>query len=89
MKTERPEDLNPEYMTLQEAAHYIRASERKIPLFRKYGMLKFTRFGRSFVYKKSWCDDFSEEWAGYDLGNERKIQAAIAEKAWRKKHGYE
>lgn len=85
----RDPDLKPEFYGLEESAYYLNCSDRLIPLFRKYKLLKSIKFGRHFVYKRSWLDQFAEEWAGYDLSSEHAILSAINEKEWRKKHGYE
>ena len=85
----RPTDLVQGYFLLPEAAAYLRMSKRMIPILRKYGLIPAIRYGRNFVYRREDLDLFAREWSGYDLRNERKIQAAIAEKAWRQKRGYE
>ena len=85
-KKKRNPDLKKEYLEGDEAARYLRISPRKLPTLRKYRMLKFCKFGRSFVYKKSWLDQFAEDYAGFDLSNEDTIATAAAVKAWEAKH---
>lgn len=82
-----PSDLKPGYWFASEAAVYLNSTERKISLYRRYGLLKYAKFGKNFVYRQSWLDDFAEAWSGYDLSNEQKVKCAIAEKKWRKAHG--
>ena len=83
---ERPADLKPEYFFADEASQYLKTTKPKIAMYRKYGLLKYAKFGKNFVYKKSWLDDFAEEWSGYDLSNEAKIRLAINAKKWRSKY---
>ena len=86
MENKLIEDLVPGYLLQEGAANYLCTTERKIALFRKYKLLKATRLGKSYVYRREWLDDFMEQWAGFDLSNEARIRAAISEKAWREKH---
>lgn len=79
-------DLKPGYIFRSEAAAYLNTTERKLGLFQKYGLLKAGKLGKNFCYKIAWLDSFMETWAGYDLGTEEKIKAAISEKTWRDKH---
>jgi len=81
------DDLRPEYMRKEQAAQYILSTVKKLAIFRKYGMLKAAKLGKEYVYKKTWLDDFMEEWAGYDLSNPQRIAEAIKEKQWRRTHG--
>ena len=83
---DKREDLKPEYMFAADAAEYLRTTTKKIALFRQNNLVKYSKFGKNFVYKKSWLDTFSEEWAGYDLSNEERIRHSISEKAWRETH---
>ena len=83
---DKREDLKPEYMFAEEAAEYLRTTTRKLALFRKNNLVKYAKYGKNFVYKKSWLNDFSEEWADYDLSNEERIQYSISVKAWRESH---
>lgn len=83
---ERTEDLKPEYLLLKEAAAYLRTTERKIAMFRRLGLLQAVKFGKAYVYKAEWLDNFARDWSGYDLSSESKILAAINEKNWRNKH---
>lgn len=83
---ERTKDLKPEYLLLSEAAAYLRTTERKISLFRQHGMIQAVKFGKAYVYKKTWLDDFARDWSGYDLSNESKIINAIADKDWSGEH---
>lgn len=85
----RDPDLSPEYLMKEEAASYLCCTCRKISLFRQHQMLKYAKFGRHYVYKKTWLDDFAEEWAGYDLSNEYEIIRSIHEKERKKRLGYE
>ena len=80
------DDLKRGYLFGDEAAKYLRCGKRKVALFRKYGLLKSCKYGKNYVYKVSWLDEFSEEWAGTDLSNEAKIRLAINSRAWREKH---
>ena len=74
---------NENYLFGEQAAEYLRTTTRKISLFRRYKLLKSAKFGKSFVYKRSWLDQFAEQWQGYDLSNEKAVQLAISEKKWR------
>lgn len=85
----KSDDLKPGYWYAKPSAVYLNTTTRKIALYRKYRLLKYAKFGKNYVYKKEWLDDFAEEWAGYDLGNEAKVKRAVAEKAWRKKNHME
>lgn len=80
-------DIAPEYMLLDEAAAYLRTTTKKIAMYRKHGLLKAGKLGKSYIYRREWLDSFANQWAGYDLSNESKIINAIAEKSWRAKHG--
>lgn len=80
-------DIKPEYMFQKEASEYLLTTEKKVALFRKYGLLKAGKYGKNYVYKKSWLDEFSETWCGYDLSSEEKIRLAINAKKWREEHG--
>lgn len=85
---EKIEDLKPEYMLIEDAAEYLRTTQKKIALFRKLGLLRSAKWGKCYVYRRAWLDEFAESWAGYDLSNEEKILEAMNEKDWREKHGY-
>ena len=80
-------DLQPEYMFQKAASDYLMTTERKIALFRKCGILRFGKLGKNYVYKKSWLDEFMDEWAGYDLSNEEHIRMAINARKWKTSHG--
>ena len=80
------DELLPEYLTLKEASDYLRTTTRKISLFRQYGLLKSVRYGKAFVYKRSWLDEFSETWSDTDLSNESKIRLAINARKWHETH---
>ena len=80
-------DLMPGYMFGSEAAAYLRTTERKISLFRRYGLLKSCRLGKGYLYRREWLDAFAESWADYDLSSESAIRLAIKSKEWKKNHG--
>lgn len=80
-------DLNQEYMQGKPAAMYLHSTERKISLYRRYGLLKYAKLGKNFVYKRSWLDQFMEEWAGVDLSSEEKVRLAVNSRKWRQQHG--
>lgn len=80
-------DLAPGYYYDEESARYLKTTTRKISLYRRYKLLKYAKFGKAYVYRKEWLDQFAEEWAGYDLSNESKVRLAIQEKEWRAAHG--
>ena len=82
------QELLPDYMYLEQAAEYLKTTEKKIALFRKHGILKAGRLGKCFVYRKDWLNEFMDAWADYDLSNESKIIESIALKEWRRQHGY-
>ncbi len=79
-------DLLPEYLYQKEASKYLMTTERKIAIFRKYGMLKCAKLGKNYVYRREWLDSFMEEWSGFDLSNEEKIKLAIHSKEWHETH---
>ena len=79
-------DLKPGYFYAPESARYLNTTTRKISLYRRYNLLKFAKFGKNYVYRKEWLDEFAETWAGYDLSNESKVKLAIREKEWRTAH---
>ena len=79
-------DLSREFMFGKEASEYLRTTTRKIALYRRYGLLKSAKYGKNYVYKKAWLDDFADEWAGYDLSNEARIRLAINSRKWKEKH---
>lgn len=79
-------DLFPDYMLGPEAAKYIRTTERKISLYRRYKLLEAGKLGKNYVYRKEWLDEFMEEWKGYNLNNEEDVKLAIKEKDWKRKH---
>ena len=76
----------PDYMLLDDAAAYLRTTTKKIAMYRKHGLLKAGKLGKSYIYRREWLNDFMDEWAGYDLSNESKIINAIAEKDCRRKN---
>ena len=82
-------ELVPGYWFGDRSALYLNTTERKISLYRRHGLLKFAKFGKNYVYRKEWLDEFAESWAGYDLSNEDKVKLAIREKDWRAAHGME
>ena len=82
------DDLVPEFLLAPEAARYLRCTTRKVSLYRRYGLLKSARYGKNYVYKKSWLDAFADEWSGTDLSSEEKIRLALNSKNWKEKHGY-
>lgn len=88
-KLTKEEDLMPEYMFAPESAKYLKTTTVKIALFRKYGLLKWSKLGKNFCYKREWLDQFMNEWSGYDLSNERAIKLAVNSKKWKVSHGYE
>ena len=79
-------DLKSEYMFQKDAALYLHCTQRKLALYRKYGMLKSGKLGKNYVYKRTWLDEFMCEWANFDLSNEEKIKLAIHSKEWHKSH---
>lgn len=79
-------DLVPGYMFVEEAAAYLRTTTRKISLFRRLGLMRFGKYGKNYVFRKEWLDQFAEEWEGYDLSSEKAVKLAIREKEWRMKH---
>ena len=83
---DKKSDLMPEYMFKDETAVYLRTTERKISMYIKYGLLRYTKFGKNYVVKKSWADEFADTWSGYDLSNESKIKFAIKSKQWKDTH---
>ena len=76
------EALIADYVYGDEASKYLRITERKLSLYRRYGMLKYSRLGKNYVYRKQWLDDFMEEWSCTDLSNEEKIRLAINGRKW-------
>lgn len=80
------DQLLPDYMYQPEAAKYLRTTSRNIALWRKSGLLKAVKSGKSYVYKRSWLDQFMEDWSGYDMSNESKIRFAIKSENWKEKH---
>ena len=78
---------NENYLFAEEAAQYLRTTTRKISLYRRYGLLKSGKLGKSYLYKKEWLDQFMHDWIGYDLSNESMVQLAIKRKEWEQKHG--
>lgn len=75
-----------EYMFAEQASQYLKTTERKISLYRRYGLLKYAKLGKNYVYRQDWLDEFMEVWQGYDLSNEKQIKFSINAKEWRKKH---
>lgn len=75
-----------EYMYGDQASKYLKTTERKISLYRRQGLLRFSKLGKSFIYRKEWLDEFMETWSCYDLSNEKQIALAIKSKEWRQKH---
>ena len=79
-------DLSNEFMYGKEAAEYLRTTERKIAMFRKHGLLKSAKYGKNYVYRVTWLNEFSEEWAGYDLSNEERLRLAVNSRKWKENH---
>ena len=78
--------LLPDYMFQPEAAKYLRTTGRNIALWRKSGLLKAVKSGKAYVYKRSWLDQFMEDWSGYDMSSETKVRFAINSESWKEKH---
>ena len=78
--------MSEEFMYAPQAAEYLKTTTRKISLYRRSGILKSIRFGKHFLYKKTWCDEFAENWQGFDLSSEKAVALAIASKKWREAH---
>ena len=76
-----------EYYTQAEAADYLQTTGRKIGLYRRCKLIKYAKLGKKYLYRKSWLDEFMEEWQSYDLSNEESIYTAVALKTWRLTHG--
>lgn len=81
-----PANLIEEYVFGDQASKYLKTTERKISLYRRHGLLKFSKLGKNYIYRKEWLDDFMESWAGYDLSNEKQIALSIKAKQWRQNH---
>ncbi len=79
-------DLAPDYMFGADASKYLLTTERKLSLYRRYGLLKYSKLGKNYVYRKQWLDEFMETWSGYDLSNEDKVRLAINGKKWKEGH---
>ena len=79
-------DLASDYMYGAEASKYLLTTERKLSLYRRCGLLKYSKLGRNYVYRRQWLDEFMENWSGYDLSNEDKVRYAIDAKKWREAH---
>ena len=71
-------DIKSEYMDGEASAKYLHTTPRKIALYRRYGLLKYAKLGKSFLYRREWLDDFMEEWAGFNISSEFYLQIAIA-----------
>lgn len=79
-------DLKPEYMYGAEASDYLRTTERKLSLYRRNGLLKWSKLGKNYCYKKQWLDEFMDAWSGYDLSSEQAVRLAINSKKWKETH---
>ena len=79
-------DNKQEFMLPEEAGAYLRVTDRKVSLYRRYGLLKWARLGRNFVYKREWLDEFMNEWCGYDLSSEKAIRLAVNSRKWKEAH---
>lgn len=53
--------LKDEYITLQEAAKFCRYSQEYLSLRSRQGKLKALKFGRNWVTKKDWIEDYLTE----------------------------
>jgi hypothetical protein len=83
--TEKPERL----MTTQEIADYLRCNKKQVYLFRDTGLLKMTRYGRSYVATISEVKRFQEETEGADLASRADMVSwAEATKRHRKARFY-
>ncbi len=78
--------LRLDYLYAKDASEYLHTTTRKIALYRKYRLLKYSKLGKNYVYRKVWLDDFMETWAGYDLSNEDNVRLAIRAKEWKTNH---
>lgn len=56
-------------MTTQEIAEYLRCNKKQIYLFRDTGLLKMTRYGRSYVATESEVKRFQTDTEGADLAS--------------------
>jgi len=80
------DELVSDYMFGADASKYLLTTERKLALYRRYGLLKYSKLGKNFVYRRQWLDEFMENWKGYDLSNEGKVRLAINGKRWKEEH---
>lgn len=78
-----PQDhLKDEYITLQEAAKFCRYSQEYLSLRSRQGKLKALKFGRNWVTKKDWVEDYLTETVNLNQGpqeNKDFIQALSSE----------
>jgi len=53
--------MNSEYISLQEAAKYCNYSQEYLSLRARRGKLKAVKFGRNWVTKKEWLEEYLEK----------------------------
>jgi len=59
-------DNNSEYITLQEIAKYCHYSQEYLSLRARQGKLKAVKFGRNWVTKKEWLDEYLQKAEEYN-----------------------
>lgn len=79
-------EMFPEYMFAEDASKYLLTTSRKLALYRKYQLIKFSKLGKNYIYKRGWLDQFMEDWNGYDMSNEEAVKQSIREKQWKATH---
>src|SRR3989338_1165703 len=65
-----PDHSKNEYITLQEAAKLCRYSQEYLSLRSRQGKLKALKFGRNWVTKKDWVEDYLKEIGNFNQNTE-------------------
>lgn len=69
-------ELDKQYYSQAELAKELHCSPRVIGLYRKYGILKPIKIGKSYIFENADIKRMFQTYGGYDLSNEQKIRLA-------------
>lgn len=67
-------------LSTEDAAKYLRTSKSMIRTMQNQGILKATKMGHGFIFRKKDLDQIIEDWNGYDLSTPESINLALKTK---------
>ncbi|MFH1509754.1 MAG: LamG domain-containing protein, partial [Candidatus Nealsonbacteria bacterium] len=71
-----------DYISLQEAVNYCNYTQEYLSLRARQGKLKAVKFGRNWVTRKEWLDEYSQKIEEYNVlnGNGNRKKVSVSEK---------